>query len=473
MVKNYTGNIKTELIIGVFLLSFLAIFITSFATFKISIKRQVELETVYLQKIFYDAEKYNPDKIEQILLFLPVGVSYGLYDPVTKELISGVNLIDKEKIKLGVADTIVGNNLFFPSITVYQTVYIKGKPLFLVIKRDFDVEKKMIKKDILIFLPFGAVCLLTLTAFAYFIYKKRLFTPFELLKNAHQKVGTGNFGEKLSYVNIEEWDVLYSHFNQMSDYLENYRNDLKNTIEKLSKTNEALKTAQEEIVFSEKMATVGRLAAGLAHEIGNPLTSIIGYLSFMIDNAKDEEDKNILKLILDETERINRIIRDLLNFARNHKDDILEICNPRDILDETIRLLTPQKDFKKIKLINDFKESMPVNFNGEALKQVFLNLLINAIDVTPEGGSITISSKLEGDMLIIMISDEGGGVPEEIKDKIFEPFFTTKPPGKGTGLGLSVVLTLVERHGGKIQFENSDKGAIFKIFLKGLEEQIG
>jgi len=473
MIKREEGNIKTELISGIFLLSFLAIFITFFATFKISEKRQIELETIYLQKIFYDIEKQQPERVEQVLLFLPFGVSYGLYDPITKQLISGVDLLSKEKIKLGSSNTEIGNELFFPSITLYQSVIISGKPLFLVIKRDFDAEKGMIKKDVLIFMPFALVCLLTLTAFSYLLYRKRLLKPFELLKDAHSKVGVGNFKTKLSPVGIEEWDVLYSQFNQMMDYLENYKKDLEKTIEKLSETNKALKNAQEEIVFSEKMATVGRLAAGLAHEIGNPLTSIMGYLSFMVSNAKDEDEKNMLTLILSETERINRIIRDLLNFARNRSDDVLETCNPKDVVDETIRLLTPQKDFKKIKLVNNFNESMPVNFSAESLKQVLLNLIINAIDVTSEGGNITVSSRKDNGMLVLSIEDEGGGVPEEIKDKIFEPFFTTKPPGRGTGLGLSVVHTLVERYGGRVEFENTSKGAVFKVYIKGLEEYIG
>ncbi|GAB4436537.1 MAG: hypothetical protein OHK0040_07800 [bacterium] len=339
--------------------------------------------------------------------------------------------------------------------------------------REFDAEKEMIKKDVVIFLPFAIVCLFTLTAFAFVLYKRRLLTPFEVLKNAYREVEQGRLTTRIKPVGIREWDSLYNRFNEMINHLEQYKKDLEKTISELSKTNEALQSAQQEIVFSEKMATVGRLAAGLAHEIGNPLTSIMGYLSFMISNANNEEEKNMLSLILNETERINRIIRDLLNFARSTSDDTIKTCNPREVVEESIRLLLPQKDFKKTNLINNFTENMPVNFSNEELKQVILNLLINAIDVTPEGRKIVISSLREGSFLIISVADEGGGVPDEIKDKIFDPFFTTKPPGKGTGLGLSVVHTLVERYGGKITFENGEKGAIFKVYLKGLEDNIG
>lgn len=469
------GNIKTELITGIFFLSFLAIVITFFATFKITEKRQLQLEALKMQEVIGNIEKIQPESIEKFLSIFPSQSRYvyGLYNPINKKIVSGLDLLEKEKIFLGVSNIEFGKEFIFPSILVYKTITIGGNPFVIVLKREFLAEKSTIKKDVLNFFPFAVVCLFTLTAFAYMLYKKRLLTPFELLKNAHNEVGEGNFNVRLAQVGIEEWDILYNKFNSMVKYLEEYKSDLEKTIDRLSKANEALKSAQNEIVFSEKMATVGRLAAGLAHEVGNPLTSIMGYLSFMISNTENKEEKEMLTLILNETERINRIIKDLLNFARSRGDELIETCNPRDVVLETIRLLTPQKEFKKIILQNNFVHTMPVKFSGEALKQVLLNLLINAIDVTPSQGTITITSKVENNNLIIEVSDEGGGVPEEIKDKIFEPFFTTKPPGKGTGLGLSVVHTLVEKYGGTIEFENSEKGAIFKVRIKGLEDQIG
>lgn len=467
------GNIKSELISGIFLLSFLSIFITFFATFKISEKRQIEIETFNLQKIFYDIEKANLQKVEELIFPLPSGTYYGIYDPKSKQLLSGREILRNEQIKLGVKNITIGNEFFFPSITLYQTIILGGKTYVIALKREFDAEKELIKKDFLIFLPFAAVCLFTLTAFAFILYKKRLLSPFELLKNAYLDVGYGTFSKRIKSIGISEWDALYDKFNEMLAHLEKYKNDLEKTISELSRANEALQSAQQEIVFSEKMATVGRLAAGLAHEIGNPLTSIMGYLSFMISNAKDEDERKMFSLILNETERINRIIRDLLNFARSSSIDTIKTCNPKEVVEEIIRLLTPQKDFKKTRLLNNFSDSMPVQFSNEELKQVILNLLINAMDVTPDGRNITISSKKEEGLLVISISDEGGGVPEELKDKIFDPFFTTKPPGKGTGLGLSVVHTLVEKYGGRVTFENDEKGAIFKVYLKGVEDSIG
>lgn len=468
-MKAEKGNIKTELILGIFLLSFFAVFFTFIAIFKISERRQIEVETFNLQKIFYELQKSQIDNLANFNLFLPSGTYYGLYNPTDKTVIKGRDVLPKEKIKLGAQDIFVEKAFLYPSLTLYQTVYFGATPYILAIKREFDAERYMIKSDILIFLPFAIISFVTLTGFAYFFYKRRLLNPFETLKSAYLDVRETKLSNRLKPVGISEWDMLYEQFNQMLESIESYKGHLEKTIIELSSANDALKSAQKEIVFSEKMATVGRLAAGLAHEIGNPLTSIMGYLSFMIENTTNEEDKKMLTLILNETDRINRIIKDLLNFARSHSDDMLETCNPRDVINDTLTLLLPQKDFKQIKLVNNFTASTPVYFSAEELKQVILNLLINAMDVSKEGGTVTISSYFDDDSLVIAVSDEGGGVPDEIKDKIFEPFFTTKPVGKGTGLGLSVVHTLVNKYNGKVGFENTEKGATFRVFLKRLE----
>lgn len=470
MNRREIGTIKSELILGIFILSSIAILITLSATFKITEKRQIEIEIFNLQKVFYDIEKYNPKGVEELYFLLPSEYYYGFYDPFSKSLIVGVDILRREEIKLGLKKVIIGKEIFFPNIVMFQTVTMGGKPYVLALKREFELEKEMIKKDILFFLPFALVCLVTLTGFAYFLYRRRLFAPLETLKSAYDVVAKGIFNNAIKPIGISEWDMLYEKFNYMLSSLESYKKELEKTISELSKANEALKSAQQEIIFSEKMATVGRLSAGLAHEIGNPLTSIIGFLTFLISNTKDSEEKEILNLMLNETERINRIIKDLLNFARSSSNGEIKICNPKEVVDETIKLLSPQKDFKKITLINNYAENMLVHISKEELKQVLLNLLINAIDASPERGAVVISSWKENGFLVIAVADEGGGVPDEIKDKIFDPFFTTKPPGKGTGLGLSVVHTLISRYGGRVTFENTEKGAIFKVYLRQKED---
>lgn len=468
IMSNRQAKISTELVYGIFLLTFLSISITFIASIKIIERQRIEIEAFNIQKIFYDIEKDYPLSVQKLSLYLPNGITYGIYDINKKHLISGHDGLKKEEIKIIDFQLSIEKAFLYPSITAKRVINISGVPYLMFVKKDFDAERSGLKNILFLFIPFGVVSLFTLTGFAYAYYKRRFLIPFETLKNAYSRVTEENIDVRIDRANVKEWDLIYNQFNEMIERVKNYKERLEQNIQELSKTNEALKSAQDEIIFSEKMATVGRLSAGLAHEIGNPLTSIMGYISFLRDGAKDEKDREILFLIYKETERINRIIRDLLNFARSKNEEGVGACNPKDVVVDVIRLLSPQKDFKKVELINNVLEGRAILFSAEELKQVLLNLLINAVDVSPNGGKIEISSKTEGDYFLISIKDEGGGVPLEIKDKIFDPFFTTKPVGKGTGLGLSVAHSLVTRYGGKIYFQNYEKGCIFYLKLKML-----
>lgn len=464
------GRISFELIFGVFLLAFTAITINFFVTVRLWEKKHIESEVFNLQKIFYDI-KNNPIDLINTTIPLPSGTTMGIYN-LKKELVKGMNIWNSSRnipVKLEIE---YSKDFFYPSFVLYDLVPSKEANYILVLRRDFDIEKKFLKDIIFLFTPFAFICLITLTGFSYIIYRKRVVEPLTILQEAYQNIDNPSSTQKLKPVKIKEWDTLFTQFNKMMDRLKDYEYNLQKKIEELKEANLKIKNTQDEIIFSEKMATVGRLAAGLAHEIGNPITSIMGYLSMLISEAKDEHTKEMLETIMKETERINNIIRDLLNFARHEKKEI-EYANPIEIIEETIKLLLPQKDFSNINIVKSFNANNLVYFSKEPLKQVILNLLLNAIDVTPTNGTITIKTFIEDDYFCIEIEDEGGGIPDEIKDKIFEPFFTTKPPNKGTGLGLSVALTLVERYNGKLGFTNRDKGASFKIKLKPFEYKNG
>lgn len=466
MKINERGRLSFELIFGIFILSLVSVTISFIATIYITEKKRVEIETLNLQKIFFDIKK-NPIDIVSSSLPLPSGVSYGLYNPVTKELIKGFDILPKGITISNELKIIVSNEFFYPTITEIDTVILNKNPYILVLRKDFDAEKNHLKNVAIMFIPFAVVCVGTVTLFSFVIYRKKLLKPLFLLEKAYVDVSNLSANVSLQPVKIKEWDNLFQHFNNMMIRLKEYENSLNKKIEELQSVNKALKSAQDEIIFSEKMATVGRLAAGLAHEIGNPITSIVGYLSFLKADVSNEQQKKIFGIMLEEAERVDRIIKDLLNFARASTSKKTEVTsNPVEVIEDTIRLLEPQKDFKMINLCPNLNISEPIYFSREELRQVVLNVLLNAIDVTKENGTIKITTGVEEDFFTIAIEDEGGGIPEEIKDKIFEPFFTTKPIGKGTGLGLSVVHTLLERSGGKISFENTEKGSIFCIKLK-------
>lgn len=459
------GKIGFELIIGIFILSFFAILISFFVSIRLWEKKHLDLESFNIQRIFYDIQKSNID-IENLELFLPSGYTYGIYN-LNKELVKGQDILLSPKTIPSRLEIKYEKNFLYPSVTLFDVINLKNNSYILAIRRDFDIEKYQLKKLIILFIPFGLIIIFTLTFFSFWIYNKRIIKPLQTLKKAYEEIDKYSSNYNLSKIGIYEWDVLFDQFNEMMNRLKDYENNLKNKIDELEDANKKIKTAQDEIIFSEKMATVGRLSAGLAHEIGNPLTSIMGYLSSLKESKNDPEIKEVLSIVLNETERINRIVRDLLNFARTEKKDTQdEITDPIEVIEETLKLLEPQKDFTKVIVEKNFLNKSMVVFSKEELKQVLLNLLLNAIDVTPQNGKIMITTFESNEYFCLSIEDEGGGISESIKDKIFEPFFTTKPVGKGTGLGLSVAHTLVKRYDGKMIFENTEKGAKFTIMLK-------
>lgn len=223
---------------------------------------------------------------------------------------------------------------------------------------------------------------------------------------------------------------------------------------------------QEQLVQSEKLAALGKLAAGVAHEINNPLTGILAYAEDLLDEFNAEllycDD---LKVIIRETLRCSDIVKNLLDFARQDKPK-LEIISPNKIVDNSLHLIKRLPQFKDIKMNTMLKTNLPmIKSDPMQIQQVLLNLILNATDAMKYKGKIIISTgyDFKKGNCIISVEDNGPGIPENLIDKIFEPFFSTK----GTnGLGLAVSWGIIERHGGTIEIDIADTGgAIFHIIL--------
>jgi len=216
------------------------------------------------------------------------------------------------------------------------------------------------------------------------------------------------------------------------------------------------------------MASVGKLSAGVAHEIGNPLSIIIGYLEFLSRSSNlNEQERESLKRAEEETRRINQIIKELLDYSRP-LSQTYEPVDINQVIDETLNLVKFQKGFDRIQTELKLEDSLPpVMGNRNQIKQVLINLLLNARDAMPEGGILTIRTTKENQHIQIEVIDSGVGISEQNLKKIFDPFFTTKEPGKGIGLGLSISLKLVETMGGKIEVESKPgQGSTFRLKLK-------
>jgi two-component system, NtrC family, sensor kinase len=236
----------------------------------------------------------------------------------------------------------------------------------------------------------------------------------------------------------------------------------------VAEREELLKLATcQQLGRSEQLASVGRLAAGVAHEINNPLVGVLTFADLMRDKENlDDQDRQDLEVIIRETKRVRDIVRGLLDFARE-TPFVKKPLNINEIVRQTVALLGKRQAFQNIYIVEDLRDDLPlVDFDKGQLQQVLLNLTLNACEAMPNGGTLMLGTSPAHDKVTVSVPDTGPGIRREHLDKIFEPFFTTKPVGKGTGLGLSVSYGIVQQHGGTLEVESTvGQGSTFTITL--------
>jgi two-component system, NtrC family, sensor histidine kinase HydH len=228
-----------------------------------------------------------------------------------------------------------------------------------------------------------------------------------------------------------------------------------------------IRELEQKVMVSEKFAALGRLSAGVAHEIRNPLNSIRGFIQYFRKKISlDEEDYRYTDLMLTEVDRLNRVISKLLAYSKP-REPRLTIRSPHEVLDHCLRVVEREAQDAGLELIAEpFSEDLPlVMMDTDQMTQVLINILINAMDATPRGGSIKVSCRQDSpERLRIVVGDSGEGIPRDNLDKVFDPFFSTKK--KGTGLGLAIVKSIIEGHGGDIEVESEiGQGTQFIISL--------
>lgn len=223
---------------------------------------------------------------------------------------------------------------------------------------------------------------------------------------------------------------------------------------------------QQQLLTSEKLASIGLLSAGVAHEINTPLTGISSYVQILQKKLSDGHHSQILEKIEAQTERVTRIIKNLLNFARNPSETSFHQVDLKESLEEIISLIEYKLKNLSIKLDLSLSPLKLIWADGERLQQVFINIILNAIDAMPEGGTLKIELEQTDTEAVIRIEDTGTGIKEQDLPHIFDPFFTTKGIGKGTGLGLSISYAIIKEHEGHIAVESeSGKGSLFSIYI--------
>jgi len=314
---------------------------------------------------------------------------------------------------------------------------------------------------------------------------KLIIRPIMLLSDGMKKVSGGDLEHHIEINTRDEMGMIARTFNQMTQELKADRQKLENWAKELeaevNRKTEEIRRGQEQLFHAEKLASLGRMAAGVAHEINSPLTGIVTFAHLMLKRIPPEKkmDREDLEVIIEQAERCSRIIKGLLGFSRAIPSEKTEI-DINATIRQTIDIIRNQAKFHNVKIHLDLDPELPrVRGDASQLQQVYMNLLINAADAMNDRGEVHIATREVSDngksFVEIEFTDTGPGIPEEYLGKLFEPFFTTKPVGKGTGLGLAVSHGIIKKHGGYIRVKSSPgKGTSFYLRIPVLagDEQV-
>ena len=304
------------------------------------------------------------------------------------------------------------------------------------------------------------------------IVANRITRPIKDLVTATDKVAAGDLSQRIHIESKNEIGQLADSFNQMTAELEktteNYLELTRNLEEKVREQALELCAAQDQLIQSEKLSSLGKLAAGIAHEINNPLTSILINSHLISEKLQgDEKFRENLELIIDETSRCSKIVEGLLEFSRQTPPE-KRLADINDIIEKTLLLFESQIIIHNVEVEKKLDARIPkIMVDIGKIEQVFTNIVLNALEAMPEKGRLTVESRISTDKksVEIEISDTGCGIPKEALGKMFDPFFSTKGT-KGTGLGLSISYGIVEQHGGTIEVKSEvGKGSTFIVLL--------
>lgn len=357
-----------------------------------------------------------------------------------------------------------------------------------------------------------------LLVFGDYLLRRLVLEPVEEMAAGAEQIAGGDHEHRLAPSGPTELRRLARSVNRMADRLIQNQRELAKNIESLDETNRALTEAKNELVRAEKLATVGRLAAGVAHEVGNPLSSVMGYVE--LARRKGHEEEEWLEGIAHEAGRIDRIVRGLLDYARPKEGDRRPV-DANDVVERSVALLEDQGRFKSVEVLVEGSPDEPqVAADPSHLEQVLVNLLLNATDAIEDAGGdgqVRVTTSVETvdrpsrlvrrrprreddpagadyshlrrlskrpseiptplfgpdqKVVAIRVEDDGVGIDEERSDELFDPFYTTKDPGRGTGLGLAVSARLVEGMDGTIEARSRDEGgSMFSVLLPMAEAE--
>ncbi|MFN3418100.1 MAG: ATP-binding protein [Pyrinomonadaceae bacterium] len=311
---------------------------------------------------------------------------------------------------------------------------------------DFDAWRK--------YLVFSVISALVPNLLLVLLIVRSISRPLQRITVAAVRVTEGEYGTEVDLRRSnDELGLLADSFNEMS--------------RKMAFDIERLQSLNERLARAERLAAMGTLAAGVAHEVNNPLASISSLVQMIRESDWiDDETRERLDLILTQIRRISRVTKDLTDFARI-RPAARQKTNLNQVIESALRLAGFDSGFQKLDVSFETDETIGlIEADPDQLQQVFLNLFLNARDAMPQGGRLSIKIFDDGDFVCVRIEDTGTGMEETEIRQVFDPFFTTKPPGRGTGLGLSVCYGIISAHSGRIEVESKKSaGSVFTVRL--------
>jgi len=407
-----------------------------------------------------------------------------------KEMLFRQAPFDPEK-KSGVIDSSDSEALFYSAEKYSSTIEYEFPNWRIVVvqgKRDALSNLSKLKYNVIYVLIIGLFLVVLISIFL----SGSIVKPIQTLIHGMSRVSDGDLSYKTSVKSRDEIGLLGAAFNDMLMRLNKAHQELQGKTEELREAfneisllnvtlekrveerTKELREKQHQLVQAGKLAAIGQLGAGVAHELNNPIAGILGYTQFMLDivskeNLKIDEVytfKKYLQHIENGSRRCKEIVQNLLQFARKSPEEVVSV-NVNNVVEDTLSLIERQLLVNKIEVIKNLAPDIKqVEGNHIQLQQVFTNIIINAQQAMPEGGQLFISTRNENGNVAIEFKDTGCGIPEKYKDRIFEPFFTTKMDWKGTGLGLSICYDIIKNHNGNIEVDSQlGKGAVFTIIL--------
>ncbi len=409
-----------------------------------------------------DKECYQVISDRKLFEYMPVAIAK-IYKDGSFDYLCGT-VTDIKLVKWAMQN-ISGRYGFFYYRSEYTGIFndsnsSDGSRYLIIFGYEKDINNFRKLKSTIIF--FDTILFTIMGVVIYLLIRRLYLKPFEYLT---ERLKSAPLADEF----IKEIDNSQDELGRILSSVASLIRNLKSEKEELLKKNEELRKAQEDLIRTERLSTLGKIAASIAHEVGTPLGTVRGYIDLINKGIKTNRTENIneyLNKMDNEIVRISNILKELLDYARPPRFNIVDETINR-IISEAISFLMMQKSFKEMKIHFNCSIDFRALVDRDRIKQILINLLMNSRDATEGKGNVWIGLGANDKWTIITIRDDGCGIKEGDKNKIFEPFYTTKPSGQGSGLGLAIVKKLIDSMDGKIEFDSHyGKWTEFRIFLK-------